>query len=104
VDFIINFSKIVTGVDIGDFNPTTTGVTGATVTNVSGSGSVYTVSVETGSGSGTIRLDLIDNNSIVDTSSNPLSGASTSDGSFYNGETYLVVPFVYKLFLPLVMR
>ena len=104
VDFSVNFSKIVAGVDVNDFSLTTTGITVASITNVSGSGSVYTVTVNTDSGNGTIRLNVVDNNSIADTSSNPLGGAAMGDGSFYNGEIYIIVPFVYKLFLPLILQ
>jgi hypothetical protein len=47
--------------------------------------------VGTGSGDGTIRLDLLDDNSIVDSSSNPLGGAAAGDGNFTSGEVYTVV-------------
>ncbi|MBK9209574.1 MAG: hypothetical protein IPL71_15225 [Anaerolineales bacterium] len=49
-----------------------------------GTGGVYTVSVNTGSGSGTIRLNVPDDNSIIDAVSNPLFAGFTS------GETYTV--------------
>jgi hypothetical protein len=92
-------------VDKGDFTLTTTGVTGASVTGVIPvSASVYTVTVDTGSGSGTIHLDVIDNNSIIDASSNQLGGAAIGDGSFYNGEIYTIFLSMYQLFLPLILR
>jgi|CXWL01.1.fsa_nt_gi hypothetical protein len=84
VDFTVTFSESVMGVDTSDFSLTTTGVTGATINRVNISESVYTVTVATGSGSGTIRLDVLDDNSILDSASNPLSGTFTS------GETYTV--------------
>ncbi len=75
VDFTVAFSRSVTGVDASDFALSTTGgIAGASVSGVSGSGTVYTVSVATGTGSGTIRLDVLDDNSIVDGSATPLSG------------------------------
>ena len=105
VNFTVTFSKDVTGVDKGDFTLTTTGVTGASVTGVTPvSASVYTVTVDTGSGSGTIHLDVIDNNSIIDASSNLLGGAAMGDGSFYNGEIYTIFLSMYQLFLPLILR
>ena len=44
------------------------------------------VTVNTGSGNGVLGLDLVDNNSIVDVTSNLLG-----DGSFIAGETYHIV-------------
>src|SRR5262249_36629497 len=62
VRYQVVFSRAVTGVDIGDFAVTTTGVlTGPGVTDVTGSGSTYVVTVDTGDATGdngTLRLDL----------------------------------------------
>jgi len=59
VNFNVNFSESVTGVDAGDFVLTKTGaIIGESVAGVSGSGSAYTVSVNTGTGDGTLRLDV----------------------------------------------
>ena len=78
--FTVTFSISVTGVDIRDFVLTTTG---ATVSSVSGSGDTYTVSVNTGSSNGTIRLDVVDDDdTIIDIVSNPLSGGFTSGESY----------------------
>ena len=89
VKFNVTFSESVTGVDAGDFTLTTTdSVSGAAVIGVSGLDSVYTVTVNTGNGPGTIRLDVVDNNSIVDAASNPLGGAAVGDGNFTGGELY----------------
>jgi LEA14-like dessication related protein len=104
VDFRVAFSEDVTGVDTSDFNLTVHGVTGDYITNVTGSGPTYIVTVKTGLGKGTIRLDVVDNNSIMDTSSNSLGGSAIGDGSFDNGEIYTVIPSDYKLFLPLLLR
>ena len=96
VNFTVNFSESVSGVDtlppFSDFTLTTDpGITGAAITNVSPvSGTTYTVSVNTGSGSGDIRLDLVDDNSILDVGNNPLGGPNPGDGSFTTGETYTV--------------
>ncbi len=84
VNFSVYFTKSVTGVDKGDFDVTTAGVTGAAVTGVSGSGDNYTVSVSTGTGNGTIRLDLIDDGSIQ-------APGETLDGDFTTGEIYTVL-------------
>ncbi len=90
INFTVTFSDSVTGVDSGDFSLTTTGVTGAAITGVTGSGPTYTVSVNTGNGNGTIRLDVVDDNSILDISSNPLGGLAVGDGNFTTGEFYTI--------------
>jgi DNA/RNA endonuclease G (NUC1) len=85
VDFTVTFSQSVTGVDAGDFALTTTGVSSPSITNVAGSGAVYTVTVSTGTGDGTIRLDVNNNGSIQSaTNSAPLSAAFTA------GEVYTI--------------
>jgi hypothetical protein len=91
VGFTVTFSKIVTGVDISDFAVTTAGVTGASITSVNGSGTTYTVTVNTGTGDGSIRLDVVDNESIKDAANNSLGGAGLGNGNFTSGEWYNVV-------------
>lgn len=90
VNFLVTFSESVSGVDVGDFTVTAAGISGAVVAAVSGSGSIYTVTVNTGNGNGTIRLDLVDNNSILDAAFSPLGGAAVGDGSFNAGEVYTI--------------
>ncbi|MBK8619439.1 MAG: hypothetical protein IPN96_20530 [Anaerolineales bacterium] len=84
MNFTVTFSESVTGVDTSDFNLTTTGISGATVSGLSGTGSLYTVSVNTGSGDGTIRLNVLNDGSIKDTALNPLGSA------FSSGEVYAI--------------
>ena len=91
VDFNLTFSESVTGVDAGDFSLTTNGVSGAAVSGISGSGSAYTVTVSTGGGNGTIRLDVADDDSIKDTALNPLGGSGTGNGNFTSGEEYIII-------------
>ncbi len=94
VDFAVQFSTEVTGVDtappFNDFALTTTGVTGAAVSAVSGYGSTYTVAVSTGTGNGTIRLDVADNDTIVDSSGKPLGGVGLQTGRFTDGQVYSI--------------
>jgi hypothetical protein len=90
VDFAITFSEIVTDVDTADFALTTTGVISAAVTAVTGSGTTWTVTVSSGSGSGTIRLDVVDNDTIVDVIGNQLGGTGTGNGNFTSGEVYQI--------------
>ena len=91
VSFTVKFSELVTGVDSSDFGLTTAGVAGASIIHVNGSISTYTVTVNTGSGNGTIRLDVVDDNTIIDASSNALGGVNAGDGNFTSGETYTVI-------------
>jgi hypothetical protein len=91
VKFTVNFSEAVTGVDPSDFQLASQGITGAAITGVTPvSGTTYTVGASTGSGNGTLRLDLIDNDSIVDAAVQPLGGAGTANGNFTAGEEYKV--------------
>ena len=91
VDFTVTFSKSVTGVNATDFALTTTGnVSGASITSVTGSGTTYIIAANTGSGTGTIRLDVIDNDSIRDESSQHLGGLGTGNGNFTSGERYTI--------------
>ena len=90
VNFTVTFSDSVTGVDLSDFTLTTTGITGASVTGVSGSGVTYTVTVNTGTGSGTVRLDVTDNDSIKDIAGTPLGGAGAGNGNYTSGEIYTI--------------
>ncbi len=88
VAFTVTFTRAVTGVDASDFTLAATGVTGASITSVAGSGTTYTVTVATGTGSGTLRLDLADNDSIVDGSTGVLGGPGAGNGSFSSGQAY----------------
>lgn len=91
VDFLVKFSEPVTGVDVTDFVLTVGGgIVGATVSTVSGEGSDYIVHVDTGTGDGTLRLDVIDDDSIKDFPQNPLGGVGAGNGNFTSGEVYTV--------------
>jgi len=91
VHFAVTFSKAVSGVDVGDFALTAAGgVSGATLGDVSGSGTAYTVAVNTGTGDGTLRLDLLDDDSILDEVNNPLNGVGAGNGSYAAGEIYTI--------------
>ena len=79
MNFTVTFSEAVNGVDAGNFSLTTSGVTGAAITGVSGSGATRTVAVDTGSGDGTIRLDLSSTTpAITDIAGNPLTATFTN--------------------------
>jgi hypothetical protein len=95
VDFTVAFSESVTGVDAGDFSLTTSGVSGATVSGFAGTGAVYTLTVSTGTGNGTLRLDLPASATISDLNGNPLDGLP-----FTGGESYAVTKTAPVLYLP----
>jgi len=87
VDFTVTFSESVTGVDTSDFSLTTTNTASGTVSNVAGSGDTYTVTVNSLTGDGTLRLDLTDDDSIINGASDPLG---PDDGSYSTGESYTI--------------
>ncbi len=84
VSWSVTFSEPVTGVDAGDFALVPGGgITGAgniVVTPVDAT--TYTVSADTGTGNGTLGLDLADDDSIADLASNPLGGSGAGNGDF----------------------
>lgn len=88
VSFTVTFSEVVTGVDTTDFVVTATGVTGATIGTVSGTGSTRTVAVNSGTGDGTIRLDVVDDDTIIDPAGNPLGGPGAANGNFTTGASF----------------
>lgn len=102
IHFIVTFSEAVTGVNLSDFSLSVSGVTGAGISGVSGGGASYTVTVNTGNGVGTIRLDAVDDDTILDQSANPLGGAGIGNGNFSSGQVYQVrypqtyLPAVFK--------
>jgi hypothetical protein len=84
VRYTVVFSEPVTGVDAGDFQVTTTGLTAAGgITRVAGSGTTWAVTASTGIGSGTLTLRLVDNDTIVDAVGHPLAGNGSVAGPAY---------------------
>ncbi|MDP4076332.1 DUF4347 domain-containing protein [Acidovorax sp. A1169] len=83
VNFTVKFSESVSGVDISDFSLTKGNTANGTISSVTGSGDTYTVTVNSISGDGTVRLDLKSSGTgIRDTSSNAIPGGYTS-GQLY---------------------
>ncbi len=86
VQFQVAFDEPVMGVAASDFALTTTGsLSGASVTGVSGSGATYVVTVATGTGDGTLRLDVPAGATI-----NDLVGLNVSNLPFTSGQAYTV--------------
>ena len=80
----MTFTEVVTGVDYNDFT-LSTAITSAYVYGVGDTGDTRTVTVYTGTGNGTIQLNLRSSGTdIQDLAGNPINGG------FYNGEIYTV--------------
>ncbi|MBI5352064.1 MAG: hypothetical protein HZB50_05455 [Chloroflexi bacterium] len=91
VYYVVTFSEAVTGVNVSDFELVSTGtLSGSTITSVAGTGATRTVLVGVGSGSGALRLDLIDDDSIKDAGLTPLGGEGLGNGDFTAGASYSV--------------
>ncbi len=92
VSYTVTFSAAVTGVTASAFHVVTTGTVTAGTPQVSPvSGSVYTVAVSGISGSGTLGLNLVDNNTIHDLAGNPLVQPN-APASFQNQATVATPP------------
>jgi hypothetical protein len=85
VRFTVTFSEAVTGVDAGDFELTPTGMNGAGITDVTGSGPSYTVSVNTGTGNGAIQLNMPASAAVEDLARNPLENLP------FTGQAYSIL-------------
>lgn len=89
VDYTVMFSVPVTNVDATDFTVTKIGagnISGMAVSGVSGSGDTYTVTVDTGSGTGRLRLDVLGSIDITDLNGNPLINVP-----YVSGDIYMIV-------------
>jgi CSLREA domain-containing protein len=85
VQFTVTFSESVTGVAAGNFTLVPSGaLTGATITNVMGSATVWTVTINTGANSGTLGLDLTNSTGITDSDGEPLSNLP------FTGQVYII--------------
>ncbi len=88
VRFDVTFSEAVSGVDTADFALTTAGtITGARVSSVTEvSADKYQVTVYTGGGSGTLRLDVPASATITDLDGNALASLPYTSGEAYTLE------------------
>jgi hypothetical protein len=79
VQYQLTFSEAVTGVSIADFDLVTTGVSGASIASVTpvvgSKGAQYMVAVNTGTGNGTIALELA-GATFQDIAGNPVPGGA----------------------------
>lgn len=88
--FDIIFSEGVTQVGIDDFSLVTTGTAFGNIADISGSGSSYTLTVNNVTGDGTLGLNLVDDDSIVNGNGVALGGVGTlgSGNGSLTGPTY----------------
>ncbi len=100
VSYTVTFSSAVVGNSVftADFVITATGTANASIVDINGVGTTYTVTLSLTSGQGTVRLDLIDDGSIVTSSGVPLGGAGAGNGTFTTGEVYTVGTAVDLIF------
>lgn len=80
--FLVTFSESVLGVDPADFSLAVSGITDAYISSVTGSGTAYTVTVNTGVGDGTLQLQVLTDGGITDLAMNPAIISFTT-GEFY---------------------
>ena len=90
LSWTVVFSESVTGVDAADFALANTGLGGSpAIGTVTGSGANYTVPASSGTGSGTLGLNLVDNDTIADAATNKLGGTGIGNGNF-TGQVYTI--------------
>ncbi|WP_156949880.1 FG-GAP-like repeat-containing protein [Simplicispira psychrophila] len=83
VSYTVTFNESVTGVDASDFALTAGGTAAGTIASVTGSGTTYTVTANTVSGDGTLRLDLNSSDTgIVNGSSVAITSGFTAGQSY----------------------
>ena len=81
IDYIVVFDEAVTGVGLSDFTLTRTGSASGALAGITGSGSTWTVSVDSVAGSGTLRLDLnAGGTGIEDGAGNAIAGGYGAGG------------------------
>ncbi|HPC18516.1 MAG TPA: Ig-like domain-containing protein, partial [Candidatus Hydrogenedentes bacterium] len=82
VVFRVLFSEPVSGMDASDCVINAVGVSDVAILSCNGGGTTYDVTVDTGNGSGLLRLDILNDGTVLDAAANMLAD------SFSLGETY----------------
>lgn len=82
VTYSVSFSEAVVGLTASNFALATTGVAGAAVLGVNGSGTTYFVTVGTGVSDGTIQLRLANSTGLTDLALNPVSNVPFDGGTY----------------------
>jgi hypothetical protein len=86
LDFSVTFSESVMDVDAADFVLDSTGITGASITNISSNGAndIFYVTIDTGTGDGTLQLNIPAEATINDLAGNPMTNIPYSIGDYYS--------------------
>ncbi|ABQ25365.1 Ig-like domain-containing protein [Geotalea uraniireducens] len=84
VDYTVIFSEAVTGLTASNFTVPVTGISGAGVTSVTGSGTTWTATVGTGSGDGTLGFTMENSTGVTDTVGNAVANLP------FDGEIYTI--------------
>ena len=75
VSWTVTFAASVSGLTASNFTLANTGLTGPMITGVSGSGTIWTVTASTGTGGGSLGLDMANSTGVTPTVTNvPLTG------------------------------
>ncbi|MCC8988846.1 MAG: hypothetical protein LM523_14235, partial [Candidatus Contendobacter sp.] len=82
VQYAVQFSEPVTGVHATNFGLTTSGVSGASIDTVSGNGTDWTVTVNTGSGDGAIQLSMVNSTDVTDQVGYAVSNLTFNDFTY----------------------
>jgi len=91
VSFIITFSEPVRDLDENDLDLAITGLLeNMTVASIGVVDSTSNVMVDTGQGDGTLRLDVLDFDTVLDMAGNPLGGAGVDNGMYTAGPSYTI--------------
>ncbi|QJD99008.1 DUF4347 domain-containing protein [Massilia forsythiae] len=98
VEYTVHFSEAVSGVDAGDFTLNGSGSAGGAVAAVTGSGKVYTVTVDGLAGDGSLRLDLkADGTGIVNTHGIAIAGGYALGAGYVLDHTAPAAPSAVAL-------
>ena len=88
VSWTVTFTEAVTGVGTADFALAATGPSGAAITGVQRQRTSYTVTSSTGTGNGTLGLNLVDDDTITDALANPLGGSGAGNGNLTGSDLH----------------
>lgn len=88
--FALIFTEDVTGVDLSDLALNDYHISDPVLDDLSGSGTLYLVDVAYSDGSGTLEVELHDDDTIVDAHGNPLGGPGADNGTFTTGQFYSI--------------
>ncbi|WP_103069861.1 Ig-like domain-containing protein [Aquimarina sediminis] len=89
VDYIVTFNENASNVTMDDFTTDPTGSATGTISAISGSGTTYTVTVNSLSGEGTMSIDLNSGTDIIDDLGNG-NGTNGNTSAFTAGETHTI--------------